>query len=272
MLVAGVGQKTPHGLLRKVTAVRTVDGGVQADTSPATLADAIPAGEISLRQQTFSSATVHNGRGRTGNGDIAATFPFTGCDGHLTGGIQLTWTPTVDLDWKWANLPTHVDKATFTVESTRFLGGTYSANADASCVFEASNPDAVATTELMLGPVPVVLDMTARLNAHTKLEAKAGAQYSFDNTEKRKLGVEYRNGKLEPSSKVERQPSAEPTLDLSTRVGVRFGLRVSTLAGPHLDVRFSLRGRCTDFAGDLGWELSALGLPDPRAAEFADGC
>src|SRR5206468_4153239 len=146
------------------------------------------------------------------------------CD--VTGGIQLIWTPSVDLEWKWAQspgVPTRLDKATFTVESTRLLSARFSANADLSCAIDVnypSVPDFVGTTELMLGPVPVVLTATARFSSHSQLETKANAEYSFDSTEKLTVGVEYKNGKLDPFQKAEHPdcgPNAAAPAELSTR-------------------------------------------------------
>jgi hypothetical protein len=287
VLVSGVGPRTPEGLLRKVVEVRRGARGVEVRTEPATLTDAVPVGELTLREHGFGDATLPNlRRAQTGTvqvgfelsqGGAAAGSP---CGTALTGDLGLSWGPSIDLDWKWAKVvgvPLRVDRAKFVVDAEHLLSFTWANAVSASCSVEIVKPripHVVGVYTLPLGPVPVVVSLTVQAVGKADVSGAVSATRELGVGAKLALGVEYRRGKVKPIvelGKPEANDGVDVTasLDASARVGLRGGLRFYGVTGPYLDLTVGVRAGadsggtiagCAGFYGDMGWDMPGVSI------------
>jgi len=282
VLVSGVGPATPEGLLRKVVEVRRGAGGVEVRTEPATLPDAVPVGELTLREHGFGDATLPNlRRGASSFGTVEVGFELDHggpCGPDLTGDLGLAWRPSIDLDWNWAKIlgvPLKINRARFVVDAAHLLTLDYAKTVSASCSVEMIKPDiphVVGVYTLPLGPVPVVLSLTVQAIGKAALTGEVSASYALSTGAQLALGVDYRHGKVKPivrASTPEADADLAASLEASAKIGIRTGLRLYGVTGPYLDLTIGLRAGvdsggtaagCLGFYGDIGWELPGLSV------------
>lgn len=292
VLVSGVGPRTPEGLLRKVVEVRRGADGLEVLTEPAALTDAVPVGELTLRDHGFGDVTLPNLRRdaaqtgtvqvgfELGQGGGAADSP---CGTALTGDLGLSWGPSIDLDWKWAKVvgvPLKVDRARFVVDAEHLLGFTYANAVSASCSVEMVKPripHVVGVYTVPLGPVPVVVSLTVQAVGKADLAGEVSATRELGFGAKLELGVEYRRGKVKPIVRLGPPEAnagvgASASVDASARVGLRGALRLYGVTGPYLDLTVGVRAgadtggtvaACAGFYGDMGWDMPGVSIEKP---------
>jgi len=278
VLVAGIGPDTPEGLLRRVVAVRSTAGGIEVRTAPATLPDALPEGELVLRKRSFGHARVHNLRASSaldGTVEVSFDLPKMGteaeCGRSLTGGLDLAWSPTVDLDWKWTKrlgIPIGIERAKFVIAADYLLGLRYSL-AEVSCSLQQELPErpiVVGTVALPIGPLVVVLSLTVQFVGSVELTERLESNHAFSLSNRASVGMEYRKGRLTPLVELPapRVPEVAGSLEASAGAGLRVALRVYGITGPHLDLTHGFRVKLTDdndlvgcrgYYGDIGWSF-----------------
>lgn len=280
ILVAGIGPKTPHGLLRRVVAVHNGPNGVVVRTAPATLPDAVPQGELALQHHGFGSTTVHNlhrAPSAALNMDldlakVEGAKPEGPCKGKLSGSIHFGWSPAVDLDWKWSKVlgvPVKVKRAKFAVGTRQLMATSYKVTDKLSCALETEIPkipEFVGSFVLMLGPVPVVITETVQFIGSAEIAAEFAAEGSANTVQTVELGVQYENGHVKPIAEAKRpeKPAVSGTFHASAKVGIRFGLQLYGVAGPYLDLTAGIRAEprgggltgCMGLYGDMGWKIT----------------
>ncbi|TDQ00265.1 hypothetical protein EV186_102126 [Labedaea rhizosphaerae] len=275
ILVAGIGPKTPRGLLRRVLSVQSGPNGAVVRTAPATLPDAVPQGELVLQHHSFGTATVHNLRGGPSaalNMDLDLAKTEGPCNGKLSGSIGLGWSPAVDLDWKWSKvlgIPLKVKRAKFAVATRQLMATSYKVSDKLSCSLETEIPkipEFVGSFVVMLGPVPVVITETVQFIGSAEVVGELSTEGSLHTEQTINLGVQYENGHVKPVSEAKQpeQPGISGAFHASVKVGIRFGLQLYGVAGPYLDLTAGIRAEphggglagCMGLYGDMGWKIT----------------
>lgn len=304
VIAADVSGPTPHGLLRKVLAVTThPDGTVTVTTEQAALTDAIPAGDISLRQQFApASPTAARTAGSTslaGPGvrslaaeawsrEFRASFSETLKDETgeydlFTASGYASLTPTVEFDM-------HISP--FAEPSGRFF---VSAQAEGHLEGEAALPIldldktfqvaelSSPTVRFMVGYVPVVFNFEVPVTVHLTGEAALRQHTAVTATFSVGGGVEFSDGRFRPVHQGPEYAFEAPTPRWSAdgQLQATFALKPTLVlygvGGPFLGLRPGARVEvdtaaetCVQVFGLLGVDVGARGsILDQDLGELA---
>jgi TolB protein len=208
VLAAAIGEHTPNGLLRRVLSIGACSGGaVQVTTEPATLADAIPTGELDLSDDLSDlelpdfepttedgfvrpvgtpfvfggSAAVAQTAGAVGTFAEPGRFTY-GCPSDPDeGGVELkvkpsfSYDPEVIFEADWDGDDVHL-RTGFGIQGDLSIDLTATGSVVCDASFALINGHSLGTRVFFVGPVPVVVQPQLTLLAN--LEGKAEGSIS----------------------------------------------------------------------------------------------
>jgi hypothetical protein len=263
ILVSGISDVTPYGLLRKVTKVASDETQVVVETSPATLGDAIEDCSIDTSWRLESDGsfipleTSESGDALVESAEVLATGFYLQLsdvvlydnDGNLdtegdqiTADLSINLNIDVDIGWTigWFQMTEAHFQSTVSVTS----------EVETSCkitILEIHPKLEVyrqylAPFTVMVGPVPVVVLPMLSINIGLDGEVSAGITAGVTANAELTAGVRYTDGDWSPitdfSTSFDWQ---EPSLTAGCEVKVYAGPQLSLLlyggAGPYTEVR-----------------------------------
>jgi hypothetical protein len=281
VLVFGIGDKTPHGLLRKVV-TKSVDGtNIVLATTPAKLEDAFQELHFAVHQtvdpatmQSWtpsvsglsvqqSALTVQGSAGHTFdvNFDNTVLYDYDGDPATTYDQVVMSGSTSFSM-----SLDLEVDIGLGTMDRFKF-GSTLAQNGLLTVstnlpVAEFKKEMSVATLyfpPFVVGPVVIVPQLELIVGAEGKLEA----QISTAITESVTLegGIQYQAGQWQPYQNVSAQFTyTPPTLSASGSVkayaGPSVNLLIYDVAGPYVQIDGYLELKA-DISGNPWWELDA---------------
>ena len=238
VLVAGVSDAAPDGLLGRVTDVTSLAAGrLRVRLRPAALTDALPSGDI----------TVSRRRARTAADDevVQQVKKLVSCGGgQVDVSGQVSATAGVYLDAHWGGLlHPALKQASFTgaIKETAELSATASSPSCTFGPFDLGGPKRFAPITVAVGPVPVVLIPV--LSFHLKGAGDVGAtltgrvRQSFDAS----AGVKYEGGQFTPIKTLSNdfdfdQPALSVSAKLGASIEAQLSLLVYGVAGPDVTI------------------------------------
>lgn len=263
VIVCGVSNVTPYGLLRKVTDIVTDDNQMTVETVNATLGDAIQdcSLDTSWRLQSDGSfaplLTNEAGDSLATSAEALATGYYLQLDGvvlydndgnldtkddQITTDLSVDLNIDVDIGWtiSWFRLTEAHLQATISVTSEIETSCTV-AVLEIHPKLEVYRQYLTAFT-VMVGPVPVVILPMLSINIGLDGELSAGITAGVTGNAEMTVGVQYLDGDWSPiadfSTSFDWQ---EPSLTAGCEVKVSAGPQLSLLlygqAGPYVEVR-----------------------------------
>lgn len=258
-VAASVGPATPSGLLARVVAVRDTPGGTVARVVPASLAQAVPAGDLRLGGVEAAGSGGSPGR-RPGPFRLPLSCTGDG-DGQVSGSLSLSLDPSLELSWSWGEL--RAARAAVTLRGDAALSAGVSAAAACSLgdtrVAGWEWPPLRAT----LGPVPVVIVPQGDLFVSGDVRAAGATRAAVRGRIVATAGVRWDGERVQRIGSFEHTLAAEsPTVpgDGSASIDARLIPSITFLlygqAGPRFDLSTGLQ--LSAVAGDRPrWTLSA---------------
>ena len=271
ILVAASGPAAPQGLLRRVIAVRSTPDGVDVDTSPATLHDAVPRGRLEFHRDLTTQSVTGSGPGggvrrfslRDGI-QWNLTFGYGACGVGPTGDLQppevdFSVNPTVDFEVDWG---------VFSPNRVRFVAGldehadaTFKSGDRYTCKADKKTPDPpekLDSFEVQVGPIPVVVTPQFQLNGTLRGSLTKDSGVTVHQALQAHAGVQWENGNLSGihdfSKSLSGQPLASSSFDISLKAGPELTFSVYGLGGPYANEQFGVRtttsaGQTTGYGG-----------------------
>lgn len=277
VLVAGVDERAPGGLLRRVTHVRKRAGRLIVETEPATLEDVFWFGRaqarVSLAPETgrlvahvegvraadASAQAWSPGRLELELADVVL-YDLDGDPGSIgdqvrvRGSVGLEPTFDVDLDVAWGRIRRFAFTNSTRLDTTLELDGRVTVNLDSQLT--------IATVQLppvtfMVGPIPVVLVPVLELNVGVSGSVSAGLRTSVSAGVSIAAGVSFENGVWSGSSTL---PDGPEDLDLVWRAPELWAeAQAEARVGPRLTVL--LYGVAGPYASAFGYSAVEASLP-----------
>lgn len=278
ILAAGVGDATPYGLLRRVTAVRVENGSTVVTTTPATLDEALPEGAFSESvageelDTTDPQAAPKKSAQPTSTAASKAGMLMARVDKKVTcasgasldieGNVGIY--PSIEFEGGWSLLHGPHAKLVGKAEASTSLSA--SAQANASCTF---GPKEIWSKVLKpyvfsVGPVPVVLvpKVTVDLSGDGSVDADVDSEIHGSITAE--AGIDYSNGEAHPISSFDKgwgftPPNPTGHAHLAGTVSPRIDVLLYGVGGPRLTFNAGLAVDATVSAEqpDPQWQLTA---------------
>ena len=269
VIALGITEKTPEGLLARVTDVSATGGGATATVVPSRISDVVPAGQLDLN---IPAATVARSRAAS---SPTKTPKLLQCSSgrSATASALADISAGVKLSAGWAGgsfyppeLPHLKADVTGTVNAR--LEGEISLDGQASCTLAPQKlfptPIRLAVFTVVVGPVPIPVVIDGQVTLTGSAEASGSLSSGIKASASAQAGATYEDGKLTPHQKFEKsftyQPptvngSGEAQVALSPVVGVR----LAGAAGPEIDLTGGLKlsGNLRPPAGEPWWKLTA---------------
>lgn len=285
VLVAASGPAAPHGLLRRVIAVRSTPDGVDVDTSPATLHDAVPRGRLEFHRDLTTQSVSGSGPGRgvrrfslRDGIQWNLTFGYGPCGVGPTGDLQppqvdFSVNPTVDFEVDWG---------VFSPNRVRFVAGldehadaTFKSGDRYTCKADVVTPDpaeSLDSFDVQVGPLPVVVTPQFQLKGTLGGSLTKDSGVTVRQALQAHAGVQWENGNLSGihdfSKSLSGQPLGSSSFDISLKAGPQLTFSLDGLGGPYANEQFGVRtttsaGQTTGYGGlyfSAGVKLEFLGF------------
>lgn len=274
IIVSGVTPAAPEGLLRKVVSTKVSGRSTIVTTAPATLRDAVPEGEFSLRigedGRVSGSGLMEKGQREHATVTMSHTFKldrawqagdsdrgcaFTGTGLRANAQITPKAAATVSASWKAFGSPE------LSVDSSLEVNGAASIEGEVSgsCTLTKRSPVVrLAAITAWAGPIPVVLtpalSASANLTVGSSLKANVGASLSARVSG----GFTYKNGirfrgdssrSLNPTTVTFGESAGNAKLTISPE----FSLLAYGAAGPKLSFSGGIEGTVQPSASPWWW-------------------
>jgi hypothetical protein len=289
IIAAGVGPKTPRGLLRKVSAVREVNGRIVVDSVPARLEDAIPEGEYAVDTELAApDQPITNrlrGAGKAGP-EVVTQLRLKGKACGASGAnldsiskVDLSLKPRLVHSLKWRKIvgvPVGIKKASLGLAFPYQLHADYNVTAAITCQLELDGfpkpPIRLAPITIPIGPFPLVLVPKLSFVGKAAMDFKNATAFTVNEKHELKVGAEWRDGGLRPIKGHEDKSGNRQLSDgveMSVKGGLRIGFFAYDVPGFYLDLTVGMRAgvtsgsesaACAGVYGDLGFALDFLGV------------
>ena len=294
IVVVGITDATPYGWLGKVTSLSSSAGTLTVTTTPASLPEAFPRGEIdahwtpdgdTITDSSAGSASVRKTQARTGGlgdqlGNIAAQFPENlSCNGSQSvsfhGGVSLSG--TADLVANWGSFFHPIGRVQVISRLVATATAGFAAAAAANCTLD---PTPIVEVNIPLeSPVEgIVVVLRLEIDVSAGVSVSAAVSTSATASETALLGAAWdRSNGLslthdfnQSFTHVSPAPTADG--DAWVKVGPKATLLLEDLAGPYFNLDFGL-----DFSADTSvdpwWKLDAtidsnIGLSIPHVDDY----
>ena len=270
MLTAGVSDKTPDGLLRRVTSVGTKRSGTVVRTVAASITDALLQADINLTDVPLTPATgtAKSGQARTNalisaptlSSDVAIKFTDgpVSMQGKVATTARATLDVSADVDWNfsWTSAPKPELKY-FRWRVNGTLESKVTAEVAGTGKKEFKLPNAIpkvrlgAVTVSAVPPIIITPEAKADLNASTSVSGK----YTFGASAVGTIGAgfEWRAGKITNLSDATLSGSADGPVDgkvtasasASASIEPEFSAKIDTLLGPGVSGELGLESNIT---------------------------
>lgn len=262
VLASGIGAQTPYGFLLKATAVRVEGGRTLVDVVPATLLEAIPAGEI---HESFTSSRA--GRERSARAHFReAVACSAGGTVTIEGSADLgspVW--SIDADWGLAGWGFPKLKS---VKATASMGASAHASAEATGTASCTvGPIKILETKFApitftIGPIPVVIVPELEIDLDGLGQIDANVATSVDASITATAGAKYQDGKLSPIAELEKTfehqpPDPQATAKLTATLSSELEAKFYGAGGPAVDLNAGLEMNADSDAADPWWTLDA---------------
>jgi hypothetical protein len=209
VLASGIGAAAPYGFLLKVLGVGYEGGDTVIAVTPATLLEAVPAGEIHETLRLGSTAMRSSANRRRFSKVVKCT---AGGEVSIEGFAGLG-SPQIDIDADWGGwLPPRVNSVEVTGSLTASAEASAAVTGSASCdvgpikILETRLPP-VAFSVFGI-PVVVAPEFGVELSGVGSVEASVGTSVSASLTAR--AGARYANGRLSPIADLEEDFDFQP--------------------------------------------------------------
>jgi hypothetical protein len=260
ILASSVGPATPMGLLARVTSVSYRNGMTVAQTTPATLLQAIPSGSLNGILANTSSQIARA---------AAQNNPALTCTNSVTGTItsNVSFSAGLSLQANWS-LFGGLQNASLTAHAYASASITATVSGAASCklspqqLFRLPSPKGMWVQVVWVGPVPVVLAdyVTVDLDANASLNGSltTGAKASF--SAQAGIGWDHNNGFYPIGNFNPSFTFTKPTLSANASAAVNLTPALTVLlygvAGPKISLKTGLAFNA-NIAKNPWWTLTA---------------
>ncbi|MBI2668536.1 hypothetical protein HYX14_01710 [Candidatus Woesearchaeota archaeon] len=283
VIAAGVSDKAPYGLLRKVSSTQTSGNKIVVKTTPATLEDAIEkgsfSGSIALTQDFGQTSGALSGFGQKQGASSADLFnldiDFDNKDLYqgivtLDGGLTANVGMEFDLDLDYFK----IKKVRYSIVGEEELNLKLTADLKSEIHKESKpiEPIKFAPVTFFIGPVPVVVVPKLTVTFGVDAGGEVAAESSLTQTLDLEVGIEYASGAWKPIKTVNKDFSFDPPL-ITVANGMvevytkpELGVDLYDVAGPYVRVRASSKAEM-DVTANPWWEISA-GLEVLVGADF----
>src|SRR5436190_4187862 len=250
-VAAGIGPRTPNGLLGRVVAVRYERGGTLVSLKPARLADAVLAGHVSIEPRLGLGAAAAAWR------RFGSVFTCRSGVASLDGSVALRLMPTFKLDWSTDGVDSV--KAAATLRGDADLTARVGTGASCSLDRTVARWHAPAF-RFALGPIPVVIVPRIRLRLTGSASADAAVTTGVHGHLDATAGLRW-DGSTHPIGRFRHALSyTPPSGRVSGSIGARVIPSITFLlygqAGPRFGVSTGLQ-LDADASADPWWTLSA---------------
>lgn len=248
IVVGGISENTPYGILRKITTVTAEGGGYKCTTSQARLDEVILKGTIDLKQQKLTPAMVKSIHLKPGikmnqakNSDLLG-FDLSfekdlddagNAKGYGSFYFEMGFNFYLDIEIGDVDFESSID-----IKQEAGLGiranGTWSGNSVQITEIE------FLPWVIMVGPVPVVFIPEAKLKLKTDGGLTANVEtYAWEKLES-KLGMKYNDGwtminECNPEYDLQ-WPKLTADADFGLKIGPEVSLKLYGQVGPFFDV------------------------------------
>ena len=276
IVVTGVHEITPSGLLRKVTSVENQGRGIQVYTEMASLEQALVQanfnGTVDFSNGVETKSAPLKGDGlETKKGALSVysvSVEFNDTDLYngilfLDGSIGATLDSNLQIEIDWNT----IERVSYTITGEEGLDLTVSGEFAQSLDKElpAIEPIQFAPITFFLPtvpPFPIVITPNLTVTLGIKASGQMSAQTSVSQSLELEVGLEYQNGQWTDIRGVTNAfnfnpPSlGETSGSLEVFAKPRFSLELYDIVGPHTEVRGHLRGE-TGFDNNFWYKLFA---------------
>jgi hypothetical protein len=294
IVVQGVTEQAPYGMLRKVKAVKSAkDGEYEIETEQASLIEAIPKGNIHFRSGQIKMSDIRKmelAEGVTINTDKATDFEVFSfdyhntfdsdagtltIDGHTEMEMEFFFDYDWEVEWEYFIIPTfklsmletgfEIDQsASINIEA---IGG-YENQEEISLAKFYFNPWTV-----FVGFVPVVffpqVELILQTNGTLRAEFTTSASEQFDG----KIGVRYDDGNWSEISESTvntsyTPPNSDVDFDVRADIGPKISVKLYNAAGPYANCTAFSKVHGHVYTSTLNWDLwMTLGMQSQVGVE-----
>jgi hypothetical protein len=237
-IALGVGKATPDGLLVKVTRVSRSRGHWLVVVQPATLFEAVPAGQLRLNPEGSPRRAADTGRLRPHLDLKCSASASAKADGSASLGLK----PTLDLEWGWDWWHPVVKSATFAITASGSVQASASLKGSGKCSVEQELfKHDFSPFDVQVGPIPVVIVPELLTTFKADADADASISTSVKASMSATGGLTYSDGRVSPVEKFTKSFSFEPpTPEAKGSIGARLvpagRLLIYGIGGPEVDL------------------------------------
>ena len=262
IVVTGVHEITPFGLLREVTTIENQGSGIQVYTTPVSLEQALVQanfnGTINFSNGIETKRAPLKGDGlETKKGALSvysASVNFDNTDLYngnlfLDGSIGATLDSNLQIEIDWNT----IERVRYTITGEQGLdlkvSGEFAQSLDKE--LPAIEPIQFAPITFFLPtvpPFPIVITPNLTITLGVKATGQMSAQTSVSQSLELEVGLEYQNGQWNEIKGVDNSFNFDPPSlgetngSLEVFAKPRFSLELYDIAGPHTEMRGHLRG------------------------------
>jgi hypothetical protein len=260
VLASGIGAAAPYGFLLKVLGVGYEGGDTVIAVTPATLLEAVPAGEIHETLRLGSTAMRSSANRRRFSKVVKCT---AGGEVSIEGFAGLG-SPQIDIDADWGGwLPPRVNSVEVTGSLTASAEASAAVTGSASCdvgpikILETRLPP-VAFSVFGI-PVVVAPEFGVELSGVGSVEASVGTSVSASLTAR--AGARYANGRLTPIADLDEDfdfqpPQPQAAAHVEATLASELDVKFYGVGGPELGFNAGLELNANPWAVPW-WALEA---------------
>jgi len=273
ILMMGISDKTPYGLLRKVVEIDKNASEVQVDTEQANLAESVKEGSLSFSKEItpddilseelaegvevldFSDGRLASGEPSRGYRILKKLSDASGAE--ITLDTEIAFELTIDGDLNFGFFD--IASMEFTANATQTFTTNFSAitSVSANESFEIAK---ITLKPFMAGPVVVFPELELDMDVQGNLQV--GITSRLEQSASLTTGIKYQNGSgwdaiFEPDFSVEPVP-VRPIGSLDLRTGLNPELEISLfkVVGPEINVGSIFVELAADVNGSPCWQLN----------------
>jgi hypothetical protein len=256
VLVQGVTEATPDGLLRRALSVERVGGTTVVRTGPASLtdvflqveihADDVPLGDQAVRVDPATGEVVAD---RAARALVGHTFSLSGSaangpvSARLSATVTLSLTVDIDIDttWSWGVPVPELQEFRLLVgaDTTSVVSAAFTTKAESEIEIPLREIT-FARLVFAVGPVPVVLTPNLDPAFYVKAGTQAASTVSYTTESTFTAGIVYEDGSWEPVSTSTHDGELDGNLTVAVSVGAGLrlpvGVKIYEVAGPFASV------------------------------------
>ncbi len=252
-IAAGAGRATPFGLLGRVVSARRARGSTTVKIEPASLVEALPAGEIEVRSAGAARAAALSPH------PFGSPLPCgAGAAGSLTGSLAAALAPDFQLSWSGGTVRSA--RAAITLRGDADLGVRVGAKVVCNLAETPVATWLAPPLTAFAGPIPVVIVPRTTLYVSADARSAATLETRISGPITASAGLTYDGTAHATGSFDQRLTATGPSTRADASVAARLTPSVEFLlygqVGPRFDLTTGLQLDATS-SGDPWWTLAA---------------